>query len=48
MTLLSSYLLSVLIWFPVVGGALVLAVSADRNADRALWTALVVSVATFL
>ena len=48
MTLLSSYLLSVLIWFPVVGGVLVLAVSADRNADRARWTALGVSVATFL
>ena len=48
MTLLSSYLLSVLIWFPVVGGVLVLAVSDDRNADRARWTALGVSVATFL
>ena len=48
MTLFSSYLLSVLIWFPVVGGVLVLAVSADRNADRARWTALGVSVATFL
>ena len=48
MTLLSSYLLSALIWFPVVGGVLVLAVSADRNADRARWTALGVSVATFL
>jgi len=47
-TLLSSYLLSVLIWFPVVGGVLVLAVPADRNADRARWTALGVSVATFL
>ena len=48
MTLLSSYLLSVLIWFPVVGGVLVLAISDDRNADRARWTALGVSVATFL
>ena len=48
MTLFSSYLLSVLIWFPVVGGVLVLAVPADRNADRARWTALGVSVATFL
>ena len=48
MTLLSSYLLSVLIWFPVLGGVLVLAVPADRNADRARWTALGVSVATFL
>ena len=48
MTLLSSYLLSALIWFPVVGGVLVLAVPADRNADRARWTALGVSVATFL
>ena len=31
-----------------MGGVLVLAVSADRNADRARWTALGVSVATFL
>ena len=48
MTLLNYHLLSVLIWFPVVGGVLVLAISDDRNADRARWTALGVSVATFL
>jgi len=47
-TLLNYHLLSVLIWFPVVGGVLVLAISDDRNADRARWTALGVSVATFL
>ena len=48
MTLLNYHLLSVLIWFPVVGGVLVLAISDDRNADRARWTALGVSVTTFL
>jgi len=47
-TLLNYHLLSVLIWFPVVGGVLVLAISDDRNADRARWTALGVSVTTFL
>ena len=48
MTLLSQHLLSVLIWFPVVGGILVLASGDDRRAGRVRWTALGVSVATFL
>jgi len=47
-TLLSQHLLSVLIWFPVVGGILVLASGDDRRAGRVRWTALGVSVATFL
>jgi len=46
--LLNDHLLSVLIWFPVVGGILVLASCDDRRAGRARWTAVVVSVATFL
>jgi NADH-quinone oxidoreductase subunit M len=46
--LFSHHLLSVLIWFPVVGGILVLASGDDRRADRVRWTALGVSVATFL
>ena len=48
MALLNDHLLSVLIWFPVVGGILVLASCDDRRAGRARWTAVVVSVATFL
>ncbi|HCK76314.1 MAG TPA: NADH-quinone oxidoreductase subunit M, partial [Gammaproteobacteria bacterium] len=35
-------------WFPVVGGILVLAIGDDRRADRVRWTALGVSVVTFL
>lgn len=48
MTSFSHNLLSVLIWFPVVGGILVLAIGDDRRADRVRWTALGVSVVTFL
>lgn len=48
MALLNDHLLSVLIWFPVVGGILVLAGCDDRRAGRARWTAVAVSVATFL
>ena len=48
MALLNDHLLSVLIWFPVVGGILVLASCDDRRAGRARWTAVAVSVATFL
>jgi|TARA_B100000315_G_scaffold27312_1_gene23414 NADH-quinone oxidoreductase subunit M len=47
-TLLDHHLLSVLIWFPVVGGILVLAAGNDRRADTARWAALGFSVATFL
>ncbi|MBT5817445.1 MAG: NADH-quinone oxidoreductase subunit M [Proteobacteria bacterium] len=46
--MLNDHLLSVLIWFPVVGGILVLASCDDRRAGRARWTAVAVSVATFL
>ena len=48
MALLNDHLLSVLIWFPVAGGILVLAGCDDRRAGRARWTAVAVSVATFL
>ena len=48
MALLNDHLLSVLIWFPVVGGILVLASCDDRRAGRARWTAVAVSVGTFL
>ncbi|HCX87613.1 MAG TPA: NADH-quinone oxidoreductase subunit M, partial [Gammaproteobacteria bacterium] len=46
--MLDHHLLSVLIWFPVVGGILVLAAGNDRRADTARWAALGFSVATFL
>jgi len=43
-----SYTLSVAIWLPVLGSLLVLASGGDRNAARARWISLVVSVAAFL
>ncbi|MCH1521352.1 MAG: NADH-quinone oxidoreductase subunit M [Arenicellales bacterium] len=46
--MLNEHHISVLIWFPVVGGILVLASCDDRRAGRARWTAVAVSVATFL
>ena len=48
MNLFSEHLLSLLIWFPVVGGVLVLATSGDRRAMTARWLALGISVATFI
>lgn len=48
MTLLDHHLLSVLIWFPVVGGILVLVAGNDRRNNSARWTALGFSVATFV
>ena len=48
MTLLDHHLLSVLIWFPVVGGILVLVAGNDRRINTARWAALGFSVATFL
>ena len=48
MNLFSENLLSLLIWFPVVGGVLVLATGGDRRAMTARWLALVISVATFI
>tara|TARA_B100000676_G_scaffold29139_2_gene27166 strand:- start:2767 stop:4254 length:1488 start_codon:yes stop_codon:yes gene_type:complete len=48
MNLFSEHLLSLLIWFPVVGGVLVLATGGDRRAMTARWLALGISVATFI
>ncbi len=48
MNLFSENLLSLLIWFPVVGGVLVLATGGDRRAMTARWLALGISVATFI
>ena len=48
MNLFSEHLLSLLVWFPVVGGVLVLATSGDRRAMTARWLALGISVATFI
>ena len=48
MTLLDHHLLSVLIWFPVVGGILVLVAGNDRRINTARWAALGFSVATFV
>ncbi len=48
MTLLDHHLLSVLIWFPVAGGILVLVAGNDRRTNTARWAALGFSVATFL
>ncbi|MED5249748.1 MAG: NADH-quinone oxidoreductase subunit M, partial [Pseudomonadota bacterium] len=48
MNLFSEHLLSFLIWFPVVGGVLVLATGGDRRAMTARWLALGISVATFI
>ena len=47
MSLFNEHLLSLLIWFPVVGGMLVLTTGGDRRAMSARWFALGVSVITF-
>ena len=47
MSLFNEHLLSLLIWFPVVGGMLVLTTGGDRRAMTARWLALGVSVITF-
>ena len=47
MNLFNEHLLSLLIWFPVVGGILVLATGGDRRAMTARWLALGVAVITF-
>ena len=41
-------LLSLVIWVPIIGGALVLFFSKDEQATTARWLSLVVSVATFV
>ena len=48
MNLFNEHLLSLLIWFPVIGGILVLATGGDRRAMTARWLALGVSVITFV
>ena len=48
MNLFNEHLLSLLIWFPVAGGILVLATGGDRRATTARWLALGVSVITFV
>ena len=48
MDFFSQHLLSLLIWFPVVGGVLVLATGDDRRAGAARWLALGISVVTFI
>lgn len=48
MDFFSQHLLSLLIWFPVVGGVLVLATGDDRRAAAARWLALGISVVTFI
>ena len=48
MDFFSQHLLSLLIWFPVVGGVLVLATGGDRRAVAARWLALGISVVTFI
>lgn len=45
---MSSYLLSLAIWIPIVAGLIVLATGADRNAPLARWLSLVGAVAAFL
>ncbi len=41
-------LLSLVIWLPIIGGLVVLAVGAKENNGAARWAALIVSVLTFL
>tara|TARA_B100000686_G_scaffold100076_1_gene107315 strand:+ start:739 stop:2226 length:1488 start_codon:yes stop_codon:yes gene_type:complete len=48
MDFFSQHLLSLLIWFPVVGGVLVLATGDDRRAAAARWLALGISAVTFI
>ena len=48
MDFFSQHLLSLLIWFPVVGGVLVLATGGDRRAEAARWLSLGISVVTFI
>lgn len=47
--LITKYLLSLLIWVPILGGFVVLAAkSLDGNKEAARWTALAVAILTFL
>ena len=47
MDLLNSYLLSFLIWFPVLGGLVVLLTGNDRHAATTRWIALATGLITF-
>jgi len=44
----TDYLLSLVIWLPIVGGVLVLLTGDDRNAPLARWISLGVSIAAFV
>ena len=46
--LLDNYLLSLVIWLPIVGGILVLATGDDRRAQQARYLALAVAIISFL
>jgi NADH-quinone oxidoreductase subunit M len=45
---MSSHLLSLAIWVPIVGGLIVLATGSDRNASAARWISLAVAIAGFV
>ncbi len=45
---MSSHLLSLAIWVPIVGALVVLATGSDRNAGAARWVALVTAILGFL
>ena len=45
---LDSHLLSILIWLPVIGGVVILAISDDVRAPLARQITLIISIATFL
>ncbi len=47
MDLLNSHLLSFLIWFPVLGGLVVLLTGNDRHAATTRWIALATGLITF-
>ena len=47
MNFLDNYLLSLVIWLPIVGGALVLLISGSHRPGVARWSSLLVSILTF-
>ena len=47
MNFLDNYLLSLVIWLPIVGGALVLLISGSHRPSVARWSSLLVSILTF-
>lgn len=48
MSFIDNYLLSIVIWLPIVGGVLVLSTGSDERAPLARQLSLIVSIATFL